>query len=36
MQPLNRSVRSRFVALALFPLVVGFPVLLLLPRGGVC
>lgn len=33
MQPLNRSVRSRFVALALFPLVVGFPVLLLLLAG---
>ena len=33
MQPLNRSVRNRFVALALFPLVVGFPVLLLLLAG---
>ncbi len=33
MQPLNRSVRNRFVALALLPLVGGFPVLLLLLAG---
>ncbi len=31
--PLNRSVRTRFVTLALLPLVVGFPVLLLLLAG---
>jgi len=33
MQPLNRSVRNRFVALALLPLVGGFPVLLLMLAG---
>ncbi|RKQ61297.1 phospho-acceptor domain-containing protein [Vogesella indigofera] len=33
LQPLNRSVRTRFVTLALLPLVVGFPVLLLLLAG---
>lgn len=33
LQPLNRSVRTRFMALALLPLVVGFPVLLLLLVG---
>lgn len=31
--PLERSIRNRFVALALLPLVVGFPVLLLLLVG---
>ena len=33
LQPLNRSVRTRFLTLALLPLVVGFPVLLLLLAG---
>ena len=31
--PLTRSIRNRFVALAVLPLVVGFPVLLLLLAG---